>query len=229
MKLLFIKKFLKCMGFLLLFITSVLFLYLAGAYIFSHITVNKEDNQPEEMPIYISTNGMHTDLIFPIKTEEIDWSKDIKYNQTSSKDSIQNYISIGWGDRGFFLDVPDWDHVKVSVAFKAAFGLSSTAIHTTYLKSVEDEKEYKKIMISKDQYKRLIKYIQQYFKRDEKGNLINIITSNTYGENDSFYEAKGTYQLFFTCNTWVNSALKNAGLKACLWTPFQQGIFNQYK
>lgn len=84
-------------------------------------------------------------------------------------------------------------------------------------------------MISKDQYKRLIKYIQQYFKRDEKGNLINIITSNTYGENDSFYEAKGTYQLFFTCNTWVNSALKNAGLKACLWTPFQQGIFNQYK
>ncbi|MFM7854609.1 MAG: DUF2459 domain-containing protein [Flammeovirgaceae bacterium] len=49
-----------------------------------------------------------------------------------------------------------------------------------------------------------------------------------YWDNDSFYEAKGTYNLFFTCNTWVNEGLKKAGLKACLWTPFDSGLLRKY-
>ncbi|MFO7721348.1 MAG: DUF2459 domain-containing protein, partial [Gillisia sp.] len=31
-----------------------------------------------------------------------------------------------------------------------------------------------------------------------------------------------------TCNTWVNEALKHSGLKACLWTPIEEGIFLRY-
>ena len=46
---------------------------------------------------------------------------------------------------------------------------------------------------------------------------------------DAFYDAKGSYNLTRTCNTWTNNALKAAGLKACLWTPFDSGIFWQYR
>jgi hypothetical protein len=50
-----------------------------------------------------------------------------------------------------------------------------------------------------------------------------------YGDNDAFYEAIGSYNLFKTCNTWTNNALKSCGQKACFWTPFESGIFYQYK
>jgi hypothetical protein len=39
----------------------------------------------------------------------------------------------------------------------------------------------------------------------------------------------GSYNLFHTCNTWTNDALKAGGQKACWWTPFDAGIFRQYQ
>ncbi|MFP3836064.1 DUF2459 domain-containing protein, partial [Chryseobacterium sp. SIMBA_028] len=48
-------------------------------------------------------------------------------------------------------------------------------------------------------------------------------------DNDAFYDAKGTYSFFYTCNTWANNALKAAGQKAALWTPSDFGIFQHYK
>jgi hypothetical protein len=44
-----------------------------------------------------------------------------------------------------------------------------------------------------------------------------------------FYNAKGRYSLFYTCNTWANQALKSANQKAALWTIFDFGIFQHYK
>jgi uncharacterized protein (TIGR02117 family) len=224
-----IIKVLKYIGKIFLFFIAFVVLYLSAAWILSGITVEKEKGKPEQMAIYISTNGVHTDIVMPVKTTVINWSETVKYSQTAGKDTAQNYIAIGWGDKRFFLDVPDWNHVKISIAIEAALGVNSTAMHTTYLKNIRENKYCKKIMLSEKQYQRLVQYILQYFKRDEKGCFINIVTPNTYGNTDAFYEANGRYHLFFTCNTWTNTALKTAGLKACLWTPFQQGIFRQYE
>ncbi|WP_432264675.1 DUF2459 domain-containing protein [Autumnicola psychrophila] len=49
-----------------------------------------------------------------------------------------------------------------------------------------------------------------------------------YNSRDAFYYAKGSLNPFKTCNTWINSGLKNSKMKACLWTPFTQGIFYHY-
>jgi hypothetical protein len=47
--------------------------------------------------------------------------------------------------------------------------------------------------------------------------------------NDSFYEAKGAYTLFYTCNTWANNGLKAINQKAALWTATDRGIFQHYR
>jgi hypothetical protein len=75
----------------------------------------------------------------------------------------------------------------------------------------------------------LTNYIKKSFQRDAEGHFINIKTDANYGKTDAFYEAIGSYSLFHTCNSWTNNALKISGQKACLWTPAQSGIFNQYK
>ncbi len=223
------KKTLRILGkFLLLFIGLVL-MYALATYILSRITIDKEPNTKEEVAIYILTNGVHTDIVMPIKTDAIDWSSEVKFENTLSKDSTYQFLALGWGDKGFYLETPTWADLKASVAFNAAFGLGTTAIHATYYKRMPESETCKKILISKEQYIRLRDYINDSFQKDANGHFINIKTTANYGKTDAFYEANGSYSLFHSCNTWANNALKSCGQKSCLWTIFDTGIFLKYE
>ena len=203
--------------------------YLLAAYILSRISVEKEKASANDVSIFILTNGVHTDLVLPVKNPQMDWSREIKFNNTSSRDSLMEYVALGWGDKGFYLNTPTWADLTFSTAFKAAFSLSTTAIHATFYKNMNTGERCKKISISREQYSRLIDFIKHSFQTDSNGNFIHIVTNANYGNDDAFYEATGSYSLFHTCNTWANNALKNCGQKACLWTPFDTGIFYQYE
>lgn len=139
------------------------------------------------------------------------------------------FVAFGWGDKSFYLETPNWSDLKFKVAFNAVFGLSTTAIHATFYNSLQENESCKEIRISQQEYNKLCKYILQSFQLNEKSETINIPTNANYGNTDAFYEAKGTYNLFFTCNTWANNALKVSGLSCCLWTIFDTGIFLKYE
>lgn len=223
-----LRRILKIIGYTILFFIGFILLYLGSAYILSRITVNGNANSKKEVQIYILSNGVHTDIVTPIKTNYIDWSKTIKFEHTQSKDSIMQYVAFGWGDKGFYLETPTWADLTFRVAFKTAFYLGSSAMHTTFYKTMYEGGDCKKIDISNEEYRALVSYIQQSFQVDSNGNVI-YIKATTYDKDDAFYEAKRVYGLFFTCNTWANNALKACNQKACLWTAFQDGIFYQYK
>lgn len=209
---------------LLIFIVS----YIALAYIFSNISVNKNRITGNDVDIYILTNGVHTDIVVPAKSAWIDWTQEIKYDHTKSADSNSNYLAIGWGDKGFYLETPTWAELKVNTAMKAAFGLSTSAMHTTYYSTMNIGNDCKKMSLSATQYQNLIEYIKKSFTQSES-HCIPVNTNIRYGKTDAFYEAQGSYSLFKTCNTWANSALKSADQKAALWTPFDWGIFEHYR
>lgn len=223
------KKILLTSGKAFLVLIGLLVVYLSFAYVLSMITVQKEAGSKEEIPIYILTNGVHTDIVVPTQTAQMDWSREIKYVNTLSKDTTYPYLAMGWGDKGFYLETPEWKDLKASVALKAAFAMSHTAIHATYYKEMTESETCKKIMISAVQYERLVSYLSGSFRNDPDGHAILINTTACYGRSDAFYEANGSYHLFRTCNTWANSALKACGQTCCLWTPFDKGIFMKYQ
>lgn len=192
-------------------------------------SVNSKDENPnQDVAIYIKSNGVHTDIVVPIKTEYKDWSEKLKFEHIPSKDSTMQFIGIGWGDKGFYLNTPEWSDLKFSTAFKAAFYLGTSAMHATFYKQIKENENCIKINISKEEYANLIKYIEDSFQVDTEGNPI-LIHATTYGQNDSFYEANRRYSLFYTCNTWANNALKSADQKAAVWTPTDTGIFRHYR
>jgi uncharacterized protein (TIGR02117 family) len=222
-------KLIKVAGFIIIIFSSSLLLYLLSAFCLSRICVDQEVTNQKDVTIYILTNGVHTDLVLPTKNDQIDWSREVRFENTLQKDSIMPFIALGWGDKGFYLETPTWADLKFRTAFNAAFALSSSAIHATYYKRMTEGPDCVKIEISKEQYARLIAYIQKSFSKDENGHFQHIRTTANYGLNDSFYEANGSYSLFRTCNTWANNGLKSCGQKASLWTPFDTGIFHHYK
>lgn len=217
---------LKIIGFLI----GVVFLYIILSLLLPMIPVKAEEtSDPKIVEAYILTNGVHTDLVVPVKTKYIDWSQKLPIENTKGKDPDQNFIAFGWGDKGFYLDTPTWADLKFSTAFKAAFWLSDSAMHCTYYKKMTVADDCKKIMLTEKQYQDLIKFIDDKFDKDSEGKYILIKTDAVYGNNDAFYDAKGSYNFTYTCNTWANDGLKAAGQKAAFWSSTDFGIFRHYK
>lgn len=220
-----LKKSFKFLGWTILGTIAFLVLYLISMYLISKITVNSDIAQVDEkdaIPIYILSNGVHTDIVVPVANEIKDWRKEIQFSQTQSKDSLATLVAFGWGDKGFYLHTPEWSDLKASTALKAIFGISSSAIHTSFYKSLAENENCKRILISKENYQKLVEYISDSF-----SNPINPewIKGYSYGKKDAFYEAKGSYTLFYTCNTWANSALKAANQKQVCGRFMIRGFF----
>ena len=220
-----IKKLLKYTA---IFVLSLM-TYLLIVTLLSFVSVNEDfaENQ-KEIPIYILTNGVHTDVVLPLKSEHYDWTNQLKPEHTKAKDSTYQYAALGWGDKGFYMETPTWADLKASTELKAASGLSTTAMHVTFYKDLKESKSCKKLQISFDNYKKLILFINESF-QTKSGEFLKIETDAVYGKHDVFYEANGSYSLFYTCNSWANQALKAANQKASLWTISDSGIFRHYE
>ena len=112
-----IKKLLK---YTVIFVLSLM-TYLLIVTLLSFVSVNEDfaENQ-KEIPIYILTNGVHTDVVLPLKSEYYDWTNQLKPEHTKAKDSTYQYAALGWGDKGFYMETPTWADLKASTALKAA-------------------------------------------------------------------------------------------------------------
>ncbi len=198
--------------------------YLLCAWLLPKIKVNREFRSAESgIEVFVKSNGVHTDIVVPAKHKQKNWTRDFIPESFEEVDSTFQYISIGWGDKGFYLNTPTWADLKFSTAFKAAFFMSSTAMHITYLKRQPREcDKCKKLVLSEEQYGRLINFISSSFALNEKG--IQRIEHPGYNEYDNFYEAKGTYSFIKTCNVWTCDALKASGVKVGCWTPLESGL-----
>jgi uncharacterized protein (TIGR02117 family) len=213
---------------ILLSISAFAIIYGLAQFVLSRLSVAREADTKPEVTIYIRSNGVHTDLVLPVKNEEIDWSEKILFANTAKKDTNMTYVGLGWGDKGFYLETPTWADLKFSTAFKAAFALGGSAIHATYYADMQESTYCRKIDISQKQYARLVHYVLNSFRMDMDGDFSHINTKAVYGDNDAFYEARKRYNLFYTCNTWANNGLKSCGQKAAVWTIFDTGIFYHY-
>jgi uncharacterized protein (TIGR02117 family) len=224
-----LRKTFKITGIAVAISAAFVLLYLGLAFGLSRIGVNNDVVNKDEVTIYILSNGVHTDIVVPVKNSLMDWSQYVKFDHTAGKDSLAKYIAFGWGDKGFYLETPTWADLTAKVAFKAAFALGKSAIHATFYKQLEEGEDCKRIFIGYSEYQQLVEYIAGSFQKNEYGQVMHIVTNANYGDDDAFYEGTGSYSLFHTCNTWANNGLKACGQKASLWTPFDTGIFYHYK
>ncbi len=222
----YIRKTLRYMGLLLLSFLAFVLLYGLCVLLFAWIPVNTEFVSTENgIELYVQSNGMHVDIVVPVKTPQIDWTTEIDVQDFDRESVPFEYIAIGWGDKGFYLETPEWENLKVSVAFKALFLPSPTAMHVTYKTTKPRLTERcKKVRISPQQCQALITYIKASFATNANGQIQLIDCCRYPTRNDAFYEANGSYTLFKTCNNWTNQALKVAGVKTAFWAPLSSSV-----
>lgn len=215
------KKLLKRALRIFLILISIPFIYLAFALILTYISVQKKVEPIGELKtVYLSTNGVHLDIIIPRK--ELDQEL---LNGLDTSQSVK-YYSFGWGDENFYINTPTWGDLTFSNAFKALFLESSSLMHVTTKEKISTK--WTKITIDKSNISLLNAYINNSFTKNKDGNII-LLKNNGYTSKDNFYKGNGSYSCFKTCNSWANTAFKTSGLKACYWTPFDFGLLAKHQ
>lgn len=210
-----VKKIVKYLFFLLLSIISYVFIAIGISY----ITVNKQTSILTPKKIYLSSNGVHLSIIVP--TEELS----VKLKEGLRISPYDKYIRFGWGDENFYLNTPTWNDFKVKYALGALFLNNPTLIEVSKTKHIDEK--WIGIPIHQNQLIKLDAYLTASFKTDSFNNKIPIV-QNIY-PGSLLFKANGSYSPTKTCNTWVNSAFKESGLKASYWTLFDFGLLNKYQ
>ncbi len=100
---------------------------------------------------------------------------------------------------------------------KALFTETDSVIHVSHYSNIDISK-LKTLHVDRLQYGVLIESILKSF-----GDIPKFIAKGYY-RNDAFYSAVYSYSLLFTCNTWIDTLLKEANVTVVRWTPFSYPI-----
>jgi uncharacterized protein (TIGR02117 family) len=222
-------KTLKKIGKILLKAIIGLLLLIVSYFLMAIITTLIPINSSYKMPnsgteIWISSNGVHTNIIVPVNSKVISWKDFLK----TGKD--YRYIAFGWGDKDFYMNTPTWSDLKLGTALKAAFWPTDAVLQVYGLSSTPSEsKNTIKILLTDKQADILNTYIYDTFDLNDDGSASEQMPEKVPVDFYKYYIAKGKYTMFFTCNNWTSRGLKKAGIKNALWAPFDKSVLYHLK
>lgn len=211
-----LKFSLKIIGYILL----VPVVYILVSLLLTYIPISeKTEGHPKTKTIYLTTNGVHSDIVLPKDLMIPALISDLKMRTSD------HFFAFGWGEENFYLNTPTWGELKFSTAFRAAFLESQTLVHIT--RYTNAKKDWIAVPVTETQLSKLNSFILGSF--DSKPNDKKRLNVAGYTlDRDDFYPAVGNYMFYNTCNSWVNTALKESDMKACLWTPFEFGALRRH-
>ena len=120
------------------------------------------------------------------------------------------YLEIGWGNRDYYqaTDPGVW------LALKAAFWPAPGVLHVVAFDGAVERyfgaAEVVELTVSEAGLQRLIKHLRASHERDAAGRPI-VLGPGLYGRS-RFYASRERFHLLKTCNVWVATALREAGL-----------------
>jgi uncharacterized protein (TIGR02117 family) len=200
-------------------------LYFLAALLLGTIPANGGWEEPKEgVRIFLRTNGVHTWIVVPKVTPEMDWRPLVPGEHLRDpRWGGADHVALGYGNRTFYLETPTWGDLTMKNAFLAAFGQGRSLMHADHDHDPQPDEYTRPLTVSREQYRRLATRIRASFQLDEKGRTIPVLDRG-YGGSDMFYEAVGPYTALYTCNAWTGEVLRHAGVKTGVWTPLSQSI-----
>jgi uncharacterized protein (TIGR02117 family) len=202
-------------------------IYVLSAVVLGAIPANHGWKQSDDgITVWLTTNGVHAGIAMPARNASMDWTQLYPpvHNAHPNDIDAEAVVTIGWGDRHFFLDVPQWKDLTARTAITALSGTDATALHVEYGPAPANDPNAIRLTLTPEAYGRLIAYVRRSTPTGDDGKAI-WIPGHHYDLGDAFYEANGRYSLFVTCNQWTRNALAAAGVRVPLWAPFDKALF----
>ena len=180
----------------------------------------REASPDEGVTIYVTSNAVHADIIVPMRTKEMDWREQFPPEHFEARSNGYSHVAIGWADRDFYLNTPEWKAMRLDTTAKALFWPSSTVMHVQFTRAKEDA-NCRAVTLSPGAYQKLVDYVLASFADPEKTRQP---LGPSYGKWDAFYDANGHYHALNTCNCWVGRGLKRCGVRVPWYSPLPKTV-----
>ncbi len=200
---------------MLLALAALPFAWLVAGAIGGAIPANAGWRPPARgVTIWVESNGVHTAIIMPKQAAGIDWRRLARPEDLADpRHAAWDHIAIGWGERKFYLETPTWAQVRPATLLAAAIGSDDTLVHIEHLPRPVAGDGVRALVLRPAEYRRLAHYIAASIAPGGE-------RLHGYAGYDAFYGGRGRYDAIRTCNDWTGAALRHAGVRMGLWTPF---------
>jgi uncharacterized protein (TIGR02117 family) len=200
--------------------------YMLAALIGSFVPLNRGWTEPDQgITIYLADNGIHSDIIMPVRAAGLDWSTVIRRSDAAAASADARWVAFGSGEERVYLQTPTWWDIRPATLWAVMTG-SRRVLHVEWI----DDPSYaeRQIRLRPEEYRRLWSALRADFRLDDSGKPVRIDHPG-YDCCDSFYWAGGRFNALTTCNAWTADKLRLAGVKTSLWPPFVPGLLWRYR
>ena len=153
--------------------------------------------------LHFIRDGVHTFLVLPASTLI---NKLPQLEQYLAPDSL---AEVGWGDYHYY----GADYQSLWLALKALLTPTASVVSLRSLNNLQEGLQGSATLYRINTGQALMDstahYVSRYFSVNSCGQL-NMLRQMTGGTQ--FFESRGTYLLFNTCNNWTSYGLQQAGL-----------------
>ncbi|MDW7774173.1 MAG: DUF2459 domain-containing protein [Desulfobulbaceae bacterium] len=139
----------------------------------------------------------------------------------------EEYAEIGWGDLHYYQE----EDPTLALGFRALFLRTDSVLHFAAFSSEPElyfaELEVLPLQVENAGYRELLEVVAGSFARTDDGSVIEI-GPGLYGRS-RFYQARGDFHIFNTCNTWVARVLRATGYPLSSRTITSTSLLNQLR
>ena len=165
---------------------------------------------PEQPPspdrprrLYLVSHGWHVGMVIP--------RGDIPAHLWPAHRELPAsiYLEVGWGDQAFYQA----SKTTLALLLKAALRPTPSVLHLAWFNQPVSQyfpaSDIVEVDVTQQGFEALARFMETTYDRDGQGKIAPL-ASGIYGTS-RFYQARGKYHLFNTCNTWTAKALRAAG------------------
>lgn len=198
--------------------------YLLAAWIGSSLPVNRGwEEAADGVEIMVETNGLHTGLVLPIVTPEMDWRTIFPSAvQPVRSGRMPTHIAVGWGEREVFLNTPYWADLDPLTALRILTTGGTGLMRVAHYVRPTPSEYHRPLKLRPAEYRRLVRFILRTMPPAADQARRSVYLS--YEPDAVHHDALGRYTPVDTCNTWVGEALAYAGVRTGRWTPLAGGV-----
>jgi uncharacterized protein (TIGR02117 family) len=168
--------------------------------------------------IFVVSHGYHAGLVLPTAQLASVAGREGHSALIAVAQRFASYpfVEIGWGDQGFYSQVPTAASLTVAQALRALLlPGNSSVLHVVGLpdhpRKVFRAAEIVAVPLGEEGFSRLLRALDTSFARDGEPPAPQVLGKGLYGPS-LFYRAVDYFHLFNVCNHWVARMLSAAGL-----------------
>lgn len=159
---------------------------------------------PRSQAVHVLSNGWHTAIIVPradaLATGLLPEAEDFPEAA---------FLEFGWGDREYYQS----PEAGIGTTLRAALIPTPSVMHVagwTRLPEPRPDRPVVEVGLTEAGFRRMIAAVAATFERPEAGRA-RPVAPGLYPQSH-FYDARGSFHLFNTCNTWTGRMLRAGGV-----------------